>query len=60
VAHPTGPGAVVVFDVDETLSDLAPLARRFADLGAPPRPAHLRPPDRTAASVGGLVEVLGR
>jgi 2-haloacid dehalogenase len=27
---------VVVFDVNETLSDLRPLARRFADVGAPP------------------------
>lgn len=26
---------VVVFDVNETLSDMAPLAQRFADLGAP-------------------------
>jgi 2-haloacid dehalogenase len=26
---------VVVFDVNETLSDLAPLARRFTDVGAP-------------------------
>lgn len=31
---------VIVFDVNETLSDMAPLARRFADLGAP---AHLAP-----------------
>lgn len=29
---------VVVFDVNETLSDMAPLAQRFADVGAP---AHL-------------------
>ncbi len=28
--------SVVVFDVNETLSDMAPLARRFADVGAPP------------------------
>ena len=27
---------VVVFDVNETLSDLRPLVRRFADVGAPP------------------------
>src|SRR4051812_13826534 len=27
---------VVVFDVNETLSDLAPLTGRFADVGAPP------------------------
>lgn len=26
---------VVVFDVNETLSDMTPVARRFADLGAP-------------------------
>ena len=26
---------VIVFDVNETLSDLAPIARRFADVGAP-------------------------
>lgn len=31
---------VIVFDVNETLSDMAPLARRFADLGAP---SHLAP-----------------
>lgn len=30
-----------MFDVNETLSDLAPLARRFADLGAPPHLARL-------------------
>ncbi len=27
---------VVVFDVNETLSDMAPLGQRFADVGAPP------------------------
>lgn len=27
--------SVVVFDVNETLSDMAPLARRFADIGVP-------------------------
>ena len=32
--------AVVVFDVNETLSDLTPMAERFADVGAP---AHLAP-----------------
>jgi FMN phosphatase YigB (HAD superfamily) len=26
---------VIVFDVNETLSDMAPMARRFADVGAP-------------------------
>lgn len=31
---------VIVFDVNETLSDLAPMADRFADVGAP---AHLAP-----------------
>ncbi len=36
MAQPTGAGTVVVFDVNETLSDMAPLAQRFADLGAPP------------------------
>lgn len=30
-----GRTSVVVFDVNETLSDMAPLARRFADVGAP-------------------------
>jgi 2-haloacid dehalogenase len=34
----TGAPTVVVFDVNETLSDLRPLAQRFTDLGAP---AHL-------------------
>ncbi|QJY47995.1 haloacid dehalogenase type II [Pseudonocardia broussonetiae] len=34
------PPPVIVFDVNETLSDMAPLARRFTDLGAP---AHLAP-----------------
>jgi 2-haloacid dehalogenase len=29
------PPEVVVFDVNETLSDLAPMGRRFADVGAP-------------------------
>ncbi|MBA2308271.1 MAG: haloacid dehalogenase type II [Pseudonocardiales bacterium] len=29
------PPAVIVFDVNETLSDMAPIADRFADLGAP-------------------------
>ena len=32
---------VVVFDVNETLSDMAPLAQRFADVGAPPALARL-------------------
>jgi 2-haloacid dehalogenase len=27
--------SVIVFDVNETLSDMAPMARRFADVGAP-------------------------
>lgn len=27
--------SVVVFDVNETLSDMAPMAARFADVGAP-------------------------
>jgi 2-haloacid dehalogenase len=27
--------SVIVFDVNETLSDMAPLARRFAEVGAP-------------------------
>lgn len=31
----------VVFDVNETLSDMAPMAERFADLGAPPHLARL-------------------
>ena len=26
---------VIVFDVNETLSDLAPMAQRFEDVGAP-------------------------
>jgi 2-haloacid dehalogenase len=33
--------AVVVFDVNETLSDMAPLAHRFADVGAPEHLAKL-------------------
>ena len=28
--------SVIVFDVNETLSDMAPLAQRFTDVGAPP------------------------
>ena len=35
------PPQVVVFDVNETLSDMAPLANRFADLGASPALARL-------------------
>lgn len=31
----TSPPSVVVFDVNETLSDLEPMASRFADVGAP-------------------------
>ncbi len=31
----SGPLEVVVFDVNETLSDLTPLATRFTDVGAP-------------------------
>lgn len=30
-----GSATVVVFDVNETLSDMAPMARRFAEVGAP-------------------------
>ncbi|RJN32942.1 haloacid dehalogenase type II [Nesterenkonia natronophila] len=33
--------AVIVFDVNETLSDMAPLASRFADIGAPRHLARL-------------------
>jgi 2-haloacid dehalogenase len=33
--------SVVVFDVNETLSDMTPLATRFGDLGAPPHLARL-------------------
>jgi 2-haloacid dehalogenase len=38
--QPGGPGvqpqpSVIVFDVNETLSDMKPLARRFSDIGAP-------------------------
>ena len=33
--------SVVVFDVNETLSDMAPMAERFADVGAPPHLAKL-------------------
>ena len=29
------PASVVVFDVNETLSDMAPMAERFSDIGAP-------------------------
>lgn len=32
----TEPLSVVVFDVNETLSDLSPMAERFAEIGAPP------------------------
>ena len=32
---------VIVFDVNETLSDMAPMADRFADIGAPPHLASL-------------------
>ena len=35
------PTQVVVFDVNETLSDMAPLAGRFAEVGAPPVLARL-------------------
>jgi 2-haloacid dehalogenase len=37
---PTRP-TVVVFDVNETLSDMAPMAQRFADVGAPQTLARL-------------------
>jgi 2-haloacid dehalogenase len=33
--------SVVVFDVNETLSDMTPMAERFADVGAPPHLAKL-------------------
>ena len=33
--------SVVVFDVNETLSDMAPLAARFAEVGAPELAARL-------------------
>lgn len=41
-ASPDGPRAptLLVFDVNETLSDMGPMARRFEDVGAPP---HLAP-----------------
>jgi 2-haloacid dehalogenase len=36
--HPDGPPQpeLLVFDVNETLSDMAPLSARFAGVGAPP------------------------
>ena len=37
VPTPAPSPAVVLFDVNETLSDMAPLARRFEELGASPR-----------------------
>lgn len=37
---PTRPG-VILFDVNETLSDMGPMAQRFADVGAPPELATL-------------------
>jgi 2-haloacid dehalogenase len=37
----TQPPSVVVFDVNETLSDMAPMAHRFADVGAPEHLAKL-------------------
>lgn len=37
----TTPPTVIVFDVNETLSDMRPLAQRFADLGAPEHLARL-------------------
>ncbi len=37
----SSPVSVVVFDVNETLSDMAPLAHRFATVGAPPHMAAL-------------------
>ncbi len=36
-----GGPSVVVFDVNESLSDMAPMAQRFADVGAPPQLAKL-------------------
>ena len=37
----TGIPAVIVFDVNETLSDMAPMAARFEEIGAPPEMARL-------------------
>ena len=31
--------AVTLFDVNETLSDMSPMAKRFVDVGAPAHPA---------------------
>ena len=36
VTAPVPSPTVIVFDVNETLSDLSPMADRFADVGAPP------------------------
>jgi 2-haloacid dehalogenase len=33
--------SVIVFDVNETLSDMSPMAQRFADIGAPEHLAKL-------------------
>lgn len=41
VRTPESHPSVIVFDVNETLSDLSPMADRFADLGAPPALAKL-------------------
>jgi 2-haloacid dehalogenase len=56
--------SVLVFDVNETLSDLTPMARRFAEVGAP---GHLAKPwfagllrDGFALTVAGVAEPFAR
>lgn len=41
MSEPAAAAGVVVFDVNETLSDMSPLEGRFADVGAPPGTAAL-------------------
>ena len=41
LGDPMSAPSVIVFDVNETLSDMSPMARRFADIGAPEHLAKL-------------------
>ncbi|MDQ3306937.1 MAG: hypothetical protein M3419_02025 [Actinomycetota bacterium] len=63
VDHPASPDGprpprLLIFDVNETLSDMSPMAKRFEDVGALSRPGdHLV---RGAAAIGPRVAIRSR
>ena len=58
---PDGPRrpTVLIFDVNETLSDMSPMAGQFEDVGAPGHLAKSSPRELVVGAVAGAVRDLG-